>query len=94
MTLECRKCGEEFEYKPGKPGYRDECPACAKDVPMLGGNMVWAHKTAPELEIKSMAQARAYAKQTRRFGAGVTVCLTEAKYTDDERFAMREQKAE
>lgn len=28
MIKTCRYCGEEFELKPGKPGYADECPTC------------------------------------------------------------------
>ena len=65
----CRKCKQEFTPYVGKPGYIDECPSCACDVPLVGGNMVWAHKTAPEIEIKSLASARAFAKVQRRFSA-------------------------
>lgn len=25
----CRACGQEFELKPGKPGYVNECPTCS-----------------------------------------------------------------
>lgn len=66
---------------PGKPGYVNQCVDCADDVPLLGGNMIWSHKTAPEIEIKSMAAAKVFASKTRRFGAGVTCCLTQSKAT-------------
>src|SRR5579863_8276208 len=77
--LICRNCGEEFVVRPGKLGCIDQCVLCATDIPLLGGNMIWAHKTAPEIEIKSMVEAKAFAKKTRRFGAGVTCCLTQSQ---------------
>jgi hypothetical protein len=27
----CVKCGEEFELKPGKPGFANRCPECSAD---------------------------------------------------------------
>jgi hypothetical protein len=75
----CVVCESEFQLTADKPGKINECPACSRDVPRVGGNMVWAHKTAPELEIKPMAEARRFASRTRRFGAGVTACLTERR---------------
>lgn len=27
----CVKCGEEFELKPGKPGFANRCPDCSED---------------------------------------------------------------
>ncbi len=27
---ECVVCGEEFELKPGKPGFANRCPACSE----------------------------------------------------------------
>ena len=27
---ECVICGEEFELRPGKPGYANRCPACSE----------------------------------------------------------------
>lgn len=41
--------------------------------------MVWEHKTAPELELKPMQEAKKFARKQERFGAGVTKCLTEPK---------------
>jgi len=27
----CVVCGEEFELKPGKPGFANRCPTCSED---------------------------------------------------------------
>lgn len=27
----CVACGEEFELKPGKPGFANRCPACSEE---------------------------------------------------------------
>jgi hypothetical protein len=27
----CVTCGEEFELKPGKPGFANRCPSCSED---------------------------------------------------------------
>ena len=27
----CVACGEEFELKPGKPGFANRCPECSSD---------------------------------------------------------------
>lgn len=83
-TLICRTCHEEFDFFEGKPGYRNQCTLCACDVAKVGGNMVWSHKTAPELEIKPMKEARRFAAQTRRLGAGVIRSITERKTTFEE----------
>ena len=32
---ECVVCGEEFELKPGKPGFANRCPECS--APETGG---------------------------------------------------------
>ncbi len=33
----CVVCGEEFELKPGKPGFANRCPDCSEeDVPGAG----------------------------------------------------------
>ncbi len=36
----CVVCGEEFELRPGKPGFANRCPACSepeeKDEPSSG----------------------------------------------------------
>ena len=28
----CVVCGEEFELKPGKPGFANRCPYCSEEV--------------------------------------------------------------
>lgn len=34
----CSICGEEFELKPGKPGFANRCPDCsAQDEPGVAG---------------------------------------------------------
>lgn len=81
--MTCRNCGEEFVPRPNKPGYVDQCENCATDVPKLGGNMIWSHKTAPDLEIKPLAQARQFAKLQARIGAGVTRSLIQSKITNE-----------
>ena len=32
----CVVCGEEFELKPGKPGFANRCPACSEEEPADG----------------------------------------------------------
>ncbi|MFY9741977.1 MAG: hypothetical protein WA824_03035 [Candidatus Sulfotelmatobacter sp.] len=29
----CVVCGEEFELKPGKPGFANRCPSCSEEDP-------------------------------------------------------------
>ncbi|MGO9088446.1 MAG: hypothetical protein ACLQBK_24835 [Candidatus Sulfotelmatobacter sp.] len=29
----CVVCGEEFELKPGKPGFANRCPSCSEEKP-------------------------------------------------------------
>ena len=39
-TKVCAICGEEFELKPGKPGFANRCPSCSEaesDEPALSG---------------------------------------------------------
>jgi hypothetical protein len=30
-TKTCVACGEEFELKPGKPGFANRCPSCSEE---------------------------------------------------------------
>jgi len=32
----CVACGEEFELKPGKPGFANRCPSCSEEDPAAG----------------------------------------------------------
>jgi hypothetical protein len=76
--LICRDCGEEYRLERDKPGYATQCWDCgakSETTAKVGGNMVYTSKQAPELEIKSMAEAKKFNRQTRRFGAGVTASL-------------------
>jgi hypothetical protein len=75
----CRDCNQEFHPYPGKPGYIDQCEDCQRDVPKVGGNMIWDHKTAPYIEVKSMKQAKQFANLQKRFGHGVTKSICESK---------------
>ena len=34
----CAVCGEEFELKPGKPGYANRCPECSEDASAVQAN--------------------------------------------------------
>lgn len=77
---ECRDCGREFKPMPGKPGYIDQCPNCSKpELDVYGGNMVWHHKTAPELEIKPLAAAKRFSKLQARSGSGPLRSITTAR---------------
>jgi len=33
----CVKCGEEFELKPGKPGFANRCPDCSEPEDQSAG---------------------------------------------------------
>lgn len=34
----CVVCGEEFELKPGKPGFANRCPDCCEEDNSASGN--------------------------------------------------------
>ena len=77
----CITCGQRVIPAHDKPGKLNECHKCGErsDVPRVGGNMIWSHKTAPELEIKSMVEAKHFAKLQQRFGAGPLKSIVEKK---------------
>lgn len=67
--LTCRDCGEEFIEVPGKRGYRNQCPECSEkqaEPELLGGNMIWDHKTAPYIELKTLSKAQSFAEMQSR----------------------------
>lgn len=67
--LICRDCGEEFTEVPGKRGYRNQCPECSEkqtEPELLGGNMVYLHKTAPYIELKPLSKAQSFAAMQSR----------------------------
>lgn len=35
----CVICSEEFELKPGKPGYANRCPACSEEGEITGSRL-------------------------------------------------------
>ena len=90
--ITCRECGITFTLYPKKPGFIDQCASCGtmeedrqteSGIERLGGNMVYLHKTGAQIEIKPMSEARKFSSKTRRFGAGVTMSLTESKYAHE-----------
>ena len=34
----CVVCGEEFELRPGKPGFANHCPSCSEDESPASGS--------------------------------------------------------
>ena len=54
----CVVCGEEFELRPGKPGFANRCPQCSEDdaqaAPASAGA---APKSADELRSEREANA-------------------------------------
>ncbi len=34
----CVVCGEEFELRPGKPGFANRCPSCSEDESVAAGD--------------------------------------------------------
>jgi hypothetical protein len=34
----CVACGEEFELRPGKPGFANRCPSCSEEEADAGAN--------------------------------------------------------
>jgi len=58
----CAVCSEEFELKPGKPGFANRCPSCSE--PDENGS-----KTAAELAVgdrKSSAEVNAARREAMR----------------------------
>ncbi len=54
----CAVCGEEFELKPGKPGFANRCPQCSEDDAQAAPSTAsTAHKSAEELRIEREANA-------------------------------------
>ena len=41
----CVVCGEEFELKPGKPGFANRCPSCSEEEADTGSNSADPLKT-------------------------------------------------
>jgi DNA-directed RNA polymerase subunit M/transcription elongation factor TFIIS len=88
LPTTCIHCGGAIEHRQDKPGKINECAKCGlhRDVPRVGGNMIWTSKQAPEIEIKSLTEARSFARKTKRFGAGVTRSIVQSKLEPGENF--------
>lgn len=86
----CTQCGNKYRLTKDKPGKIYLCWGCGsrtETTARVGGNMVWDGKHAPEIEIKSMLEAKRFASKTRRLGAGVTASLiTRKKQAEQELF--------
>jgi hypothetical protein len=57
----CVVCGEEFELKPGKPGFANRCPSCSeegsadpKSKPAMDANQRKTEKEANEARREAM----------------------------------------
>ena len=52
----CAVCGEEFELKPGKPGFANRCPACSEpeDQPTPASGLSSADAELNEARRKTM----------------------------------------
>lgn len=82
-VLTCRDCGKDF-VEPVTPsrGFRNQCPECSEhqeEPELVGGNMIYEHKTGAYCELKTLAQAKLFARRTRRLGAGVCSALVTPK---------------
>jgi hypothetical protein len=78
----CSDCGDEYRLTPTKPGKVNQCHQCgskSETTARVGGNMIYTSKQAPEIEIKSMTEAKKFNSKTRRLGAGVTASLVTSK---------------
>jgi hypothetical protein len=52
----CVVCSEEFELKPGKPGFANRCPACSEPEE-VGSNVTTTKKGMDADERKAQAEA-------------------------------------
>lgn len=81
----CRVCSTEFTPRFDHLGYVDVCCNCtahADCTPRVMGKVAWSSKHTMELEITSnRAEAIAFNKAQRRFGASVMCSLVAPKET-------------
>jgi hypothetical protein len=47
----CSICSEEFELRPGKPGFANRCPACSEDDPSMEGSGGRDRRTGTDREL-------------------------------------------
>jgi len=55
----CVLCGEEFELKPGKPGYANRCPDCSTpeaeaEARLVGGDVLSSSREANQARREAM----------------------------------------
>lgn len=62
----CVVCGEEFELKPGKPGFANRCPSCSEEDAALPAGT--KHKDAPQdlLDRRSESERNAERRRVMR----------------------------
>lgn len=58
----CAVCGEEFELKPGKPGFANRCPQCSEPESADSGSK----ETMDADERKSLKEANEARRQAMR----------------------------
>lgn len=58
----CVICGEEFELKPGKPGFANRCPDCSEEEAAAGGTA----KSMDADERNNMREANAARREAMR----------------------------
>jgi hypothetical protein len=46
----CSICSEEFELRPGKPGFANRCPACSEQEPATNSANAKQHGSNKELD--------------------------------------------
>ncbi len=64
---ECVNCGEEFELKPGKPGFANRCPECSEpeaDSSATGANLGATEKRALDAERRAAMKNLLYRKDS------------------------------
>jgi hypothetical protein len=64
----CRTCGEEFTWRPGSPGYVDQCKECAEDVPLLKAEVSWENKHTPIVRVTDAHTADVFNAKMKRSG--------------------------
>ena len=85
MIRECRNCSQEYDTRSKTKGFIYLCEECsAPDVELLGGNMIWEHKTAPYIEIKPQGEAERFARKTVRTSASSPLLnMCQARYSKE-----------
>ena len=61
----CAVCQEEFELKPGKPGFANRCPQCSEESENSAADGPKRHRMSAE-ERKSAAEANEARRQAMR----------------------------